>query len=847
MRDISQRKMAEKALRERESKLSSIFRATPVGIGVVVDRVIKEANERLSAITGYSREELIDMPARVLYLSEEEYQYVGKEKYRQIMETGIGSVETRWKRKDGTIIEILLSSCPVNPSDHSLGVTFSAQDISERKETEKELRESEERFRRLVETAPDGIIIQTHGQFAYANNEAIRILGVSDASELIGKDIIDYFHPKYRQLIMERIHKINIKKESVPLLEEEILRADGTIVPIEATAIPFAFEGGQGALVFMRDITQRITAEKALRESRERLTEAQRIGKIGNWEFVIDTKQHYWSEELYRIFERDPSLGPENYLEQVKYTSREEFQRFVEGINRAIDSHEESNVALECNLPSGKEVYLDITIRFACDVNGKLIKLFGTVQDITEHRKTVEALRISEEFNRAIIEHSPLGVSVRARDGRLLSYNTAWLNIWRKKEFPPTYPLDAPRGSLIYDRQDDYLGEWKPKVKAVYEKGGYLLIPEVKLLHQDEPSRWLSQHFYALKDPNGQVERVVVLTEDISERKRAEEALRDNEQRYRGLFEGAWDAIFIADAETGIILDANAAASRLMECSIEQIIGMHQTRLHPVEMITHYKEVFSRLAEGLRNDNTISAAEFKDMEVMTFRGKRVPVEISTSNIILPNGRKVVQGIFRDITERKQTEAALEQEAIRRKVFIEKSKDGIVVLEESGKVLEANEQYCTMLGYTPDEVLNLHVWDWDRKWNQNQLLETLRAIGPEGDQFETQHTRKDGSVYDADVSINGVIVGGRKLIFCVSRDITERKIAEAALRDSEERFRTVFENATIGIYGQLPTVESSWPIPVSYKCWGIILSRNCRSEILKPTDSNPDIPGIPLKN
>lgn len=141
--DVTERERAEQGLRQREATLASILRAAPVGIGLVVDRVLKRANERLCSMLGYSRDELIDRSARILYPSQEDYEYVGDEKYRQIRERGTGTVETRWQRKDGSVIDVLLSSAPLDPSDLSSGVTFTALDITGRRQMEARLRAAE--------------------------------------------------------------------------------------------------------------------------------------------------------------------------------------------------------------------------------------------------------------------------------------------------------------------------------------------------------------------------------------------------------------------------------------------------------------------------------------------------------------------------------------------------------------------------------------------------------------------------------------------------------------------------------------------------------------------------------
>jgi PAS domain S-box-containing protein len=142
--NITQRKRAEDELRRSESKMRSIFRAAPIGIGVVSNRVIVDVNDRFCEVTGYSRDALIGSEARMVYPSDEDYEYVGKEKYRQIQKRGTGTVETRFKREDGTIRDILLSSTPLDPADLSAGVTFTALDITERKRVEAALRQSAE-------------------------------------------------------------------------------------------------------------------------------------------------------------------------------------------------------------------------------------------------------------------------------------------------------------------------------------------------------------------------------------------------------------------------------------------------------------------------------------------------------------------------------------------------------------------------------------------------------------------------------------------------------------------------------------------------------------------------------
>lgn len=146
--DITERRRAEESLHALERELSGIYRAAPVGIGMVSypDRVLLRVNPRLCEMLGYREEELLGRSARVLYPTEEEYRRVGEVKYRQIEERGIGSLETRWRRKDGRILDVLLSSTFLDPGNPSAGAVFTAMDVTELRR----VREYRERADRVI-------------------------------------------------------------------------------------------------------------------------------------------------------------------------------------------------------------------------------------------------------------------------------------------------------------------------------------------------------------------------------------------------------------------------------------------------------------------------------------------------------------------------------------------------------------------------------------------------------------------------------------------------------------------------------------------------------------------------
>ncbi len=166
LRAEEERRRADTALKHSEARLSSIFRAASIGIGLVANRVLLQVNDRICEMTGYTQAELIGQSARVLYPTAEEFEYVGREKYRQIHEHGTGTVETRWQRKDGQILDVWLSSTPLDPTDLAAGVTFTALDITERKRVEQDrerlLRQVQEQTRQMqqiMDTVPEGVLL----------------------------------------------------------------------------------------------------------------------------------------------------------------------------------------------------------------------------------------------------------------------------------------------------------------------------------------------------------------------------------------------------------------------------------------------------------------------------------------------------------------------------------------------------------------------------------------------------------------------------------------------------------------------------------------------------------------
>jgi PAS domain S-box-containing protein len=149
--------------------------------------------------------------------------------------------------------------------------------------------------------------------------------------------------------------------------------------------------------------------------------------------------------------------------------------------------------------------------------------------------------------------------------------------------------------------------------------------------------------------------------------------------------------------------------------------------------------------------------------------------MSTSNTI-PPGR--IHELEKELAELRATTVRQQEETQWLRKLIEESRDGIVILDTNAKVFDANQAFARMLGYTREEVRRLHAWDWDAVFTREQIQGMAHNVDVEGHHFETRHRRKDGVVIDVELSNNGAVFHGQKLIFCISRDISDRKRAQA---------------------------------------------------------------------
>lgn len=277
-RDVTERIELERQTRLWADAFSHC--AHGIAIGLPLSNTILTCNEAFARMQGMAVKELEGLPILNMYAPEERERVLGL--LRESDREGFIRYESKFMRRDGTVYPVQLDVVSVADQEGELLYRIATmQDISDRLRTQTELLESEERFRSVVESAPEGIFIQTRGCFSYLNRTALLMFSAAAMDDLLGKEVLTSTHPDFRSIVAERIRGLNEQRRSAPALEEKMLRLDGSVFEAEISAVPFVYSGEPGALVFMRDITERkkAEAEKHLLESQ--LFRSQKMESIG--------------------------------------------------------------------------------------------------------------------------------------------------------------------------------------------------------------------------------------------------------------------------------------------------------------------------------------------------------------------------------------------------------------------------------------------------------------------------------------------------------------------------------------------------------------------------------------
>jgi PAS domain S-box-containing protein len=414
----------------------------------------------------------------------------------------------------------------------------------------------------------------------------------------------------------------------------------------DSCKIPAAVEAALSNETFsLTDLEGRLLEVQAqLRQSEQELADAQQLATLGSWSWDINTGLMTWSDELYRILGLHPQQIQASFAASIEHVHPDDREQVLEALERCLRTRERYNLPNRIIRPNGEVRTIRVVGSVIVDEYGTPVRMFGLCHDITELEKTKEAHRAAERKYQQIIENAGEGIFQTTPEGFYLMANPALARM---------HGFNSPRELIQSCRDISHEIYVDParreEFKRLFEKHDVVRDFEHQAFGKDGRRVWVSVNARVVRDEDGKILYYEGTVQDITERKRAEQALRESEERYRELFQNSKDALYVHDMQ-GTYTSVNRAAEKLSGYAREELIGKQFTMV-----LSHEYE--EQVRRQLKNQLEESIEATCEVEIITKQGRHVPVEIS-SRLIFANGVAVgVQGCMRDVSERRRVQAA----------------------------------------------------------------------------------------------------------------------------------------------------------------------------------------------
>jgi two-component system, cell cycle sensor histidine kinase and response regulator CckA len=689
-------------------------------------------------------------------------------------------------------------------------------DIPEQKKTDNPQWESGEQYRLVVESLNEGIVIAQEGMLQFVNQKFAEITGYTK-EELTSKLFTEFIHPDDRVMVLERhLKRLSGEMGTTHLYHFRIIDKSGKVKWMQINGALSSWKGRPATINFLTDITEQKKSLEQLRETKKHL------------QALYDA-----SPDMIFVHDKDGRIIDvnDNMLRNYGYASVGELQNLLPS-DLSADGYttemtmSKVRLAFEGKHPdfewmakrkNGETFPVDVRLR-RLDLlnNGGTVEpgVLAIVRDITERKKAetsfahyTSSLKRLLDVSQAITVTTDLNKLYRsvistAQDLLSLDFSTLMILTKDKKQliikdtlgFPEaminTFRLVEGQGLSSYVIQNalpgvvtDFTTETRFDVPPVISEKGINSAVCVLMMFEGDILGVLIGHTLMQRTFT---DEEISLYQNIANQAAVAiqnslhlSALMESEEKYRKLVESANDAIFIADAETGIIIEANERAGRLLGMPPGEIVGMHQSQLHPTDETMRNRERFQGHVERGRIDG-------EEFLVCTRSGEIIPVEISASTTEV-GGRKIIQGIFRDIRERKQAEKE-QQKLIS---IIENTSDFIGMATLGGTIFYINAAGRALVGLgSIQEARQRELYDFVVEEDRRNLQEIMALIvqrrGWKGE-LRFRHFSKNRSV---PVELNIFLIldeetGQPVAVAAIATDLTDRKQMEDELLKAQK--------------------------------------------------------------
>jgi PAS domain S-box-containing protein len=780
-RDISERKQVAQALRESEERMRAIIEGTPHLFFYIQDAQANTTyvSPTIENITGYKAETWLQR--KDWFITDAAVNQAAREITQAHLrgEFKKEAVLVEIRHANGHPILLEAYEYPITKNGEVVGLQGVAHDITRRKLTETSLRESEERLHDIIYSMADWVWeVDGNGVYTYSSEKVKDFLGTSP-EDIIGKTPFDFMPADEAKRVAAIFSEISANKLPIKNLENWNIGINGEKICLLTSGVPILDE--KGNLKGYRGVDKDITTSKQIQSQREATLLA-----------LLE------SEEKYRILIENShdiifSLSTEGIFtfvspswttllgHPVNQVVGKPFQEFVHPediagcmtlLQKAIETGQRQN-----GLDAYRVRHVDGSWRWHItnavplrDATGTVVGGEGIARDITDYKHAEETLKNTIRFQHVLMDAVPSPIFYKDASLVYLGGNRAferYIGLSREQFI----------GKSVYDISPaDLAGIYNKADRALLNSQGAQTY-ESSVVYADGIRHDVVFHKAPFTDAEGNVAGLIGVILDISERKRAEQALRESEERYRSILNASPDIIGITDMEGRVIMVSPATLTMLGYKREEEVSGHLFTEfIHPDDRSRAFANV-ALMFQG----NMTGLGEYKGL-----RADRTAIDLEVnSGFVRGEDGRPTQMVFiiRDISDRKRAEAALGDAETRYRLLFEQSPDGIVIIDPAtAGILEFNETAHRQLGYSRKEFARLSIPDIEAAETPEETQSRIARVMHEGlNIFETRQRTRQGDIRNILVTAQFTKILNRPIYHCIWRDITELKQSEEEIK------------------------------------------------------------------
>ncbi|MBN2013240.1 PAS domain S-box protein [candidate division KSB1 bacterium] len=831
-RDITERKKVEAALRMSEARFSSIFHLSPLAIALTQTdgNILIDVNEAWQSLTGYSRDEAvghnpIDLNA---WTNPDERDRLVKALTAQ---SSVHNFEMQMIQKSGAIRDLLMSAEQINVAGEQYMLSV-ALDMTDRKQMEldqKKLLDNLQSLwflatrqnmdiKNLADHVLNEIIRFSDSEFSFYgflnddesvlriyswSSEAMKQCNVDDKpfdyviadagcwaeAVRIRKPIIvnDYQQDHAGKLGLPTGHVTIHRFVTIPVTVGNKIVAVAAVANKKTDYTNADVQLLEGFLYNAQILADRKQADEALQKSNALLNSTGRIAKVGGWELDAEIQNIVWSDEIYHI--HDVALDYKPTPESCNQFFTPEHQIIAkENIERVLKFGESFDVELQIVTAMGNNKWLHVVGEPRRE-NNSIVSIIGAMQDITESKLTDQSYKEALAFSEMILETSPVGILIFREDGPCVMTNAAAETIsggCREKLL-----------QLNFRELESYRKKGLTKLMLQALESGEILRKEVHAINTYGAEVWYEGSFSSF-NLNGKKHLIFIIS-DIKDRKLAEKALRESEERWQFALEGSGDGVWDWNVQTNKVFYSHQWKTMLGfdDNEIGDMLAEWENLVHPDDIETVYSEIHKHFAGKTpiyMNEHRIRCKDGSYKWILD-RGKVIERTA--------DGQPVrIIGTHTDYTERKRLEREIRNQRDFAENLIETAQVIILVLDTQGRIVRFNPYFEQLSGYSLDEVKGK---DWFTTFISPKDNEALHSLFSNAMNDNNTHgninpiTTKDGQEvsvewYDKTLKDSDNATIG---LLAVGQNITDRIRIESEKQKLEEQLRRSQKQEAIG--------------------------------------------------